>query len=172
MSEEALGVQPIRYLLVVGKLLAIVIGQSVNVGSIWCHGFGDCRADCCCCFVFRFDDHAEPALALSKRDQHCSTLFPNDRIRFPIPNAASGFNNIWTLCNADPPYDLSASVSRAVAFAPLLLTAQVSMQSAALQLVLIDVLINPLRADTGITIKPCAPTAKLRSTHAIIQPPH
>ena len=104
MSEEALGFQRIADTLMIGEYLAIVIGQSVNVGSLWRHGFGDCGADRCCCFVFCFDDHAEPTLTLSKRDQDCSALFADDRIRFPLSNAASGFNTIWTLSDAHPPY--------------------------------------------------------------------
>ena len=50
-------------------------------------------------------------LTLRKRDQYCSALSADDRIRFPIPNAASAFNNLWTLCDADPTYDLSATLS-------------------------------------------------------------
>ena len=110
VSEEALGFQRIADTLMIGEFLASVIGQSVNVGSMWRHGFGDCGADRCCCFVFCFDDHAEPTLTLSKRDQDCSALFADDRIRFPISNAASGFNTLWTLSDAHPPYDLSAAL--------------------------------------------------------------
>ena len=94
MSEEALGFQSITDRLMIGQFLAIVIGQSVNVASMWRHGFGDCGADRCCCFVFCFDDYAEPTFTLSKRDQSCSALFAYNRIRFPISNAASAFNNI------------------------------------------------------------------------------
>ena len=122
MSEEALGVQHIRYLLVIGKLFSVVIGQSMNVRSMWPHRFGDRIADGRRRLVFCFDDKAEPALALGECDKYRATLSPDHGIGLPIPNSGASLNDIGAFRDAYAPNDLPPSLSCTSAFAAHLLT--------------------------------------------------
>ncbi len=74
-------------------------------------------------------------------------IAPNDGVAFPVAESLFGVHNGRTLVNALAVFNLPAPVITAVAFAPLLLAAQMARQVAALRLVGVDVLIDALVTD-------------------------
>jgi hypothetical protein len=74
-------------------------------------------------------------------------------VGFPVAEPTFASDDLQALRNAAATCELTAPVIAAVAFAPLFLAAQVAKEGAALALVRVDVLIDALMANGGLSLQ-------------------
>jgi len=148
MSEEDVGVQGRCHVLVIGELFAIVEGDRVNAladGSEFAHG---CLTGGLSCGSGQERDFGQLCFALDEREQPALVPCTDDRVAFPIADAALALDDGGTLGYVDSIGNQATSGGFACAFVvPLTAPAQTVPQITALVLVLPDHLIDPFVAE-------------------------
>ena len=87
-------------------------------------------------------------LAFDQRDDHASVTLADEGIAFPIAHTAPAINNARAILDRDLVGDAATTGVATIALAPLLATAQITVELTTVTLVGVDKLVNPFMADT------------------------
>src|SRR3982751_1857908 len=101
--------------------------------------------------AFNFRQACELRLSLDQRDDGLLMMLADDRVGLPVAEPRLVGHYSWALVNAFAIRQLAATVILAIAFAALLLTAQMLVELAALLFVSIEVLANAFVARCNLT---------------------
>ena len=143
MGEVALGVESLGDGLMVGELLAVVIGERVDkVGMrLQCCEQG-VRDGLCGLLVGSLGNDAVACPALRKREQDRAAGLADHGVGLPVSGAGAFLDDLRPLVDRDPAPDLAPAVIAPVAFPAPLLATQVGMEITATALVRIDILVR------------------------------
>src|ERR1035437_5232151 len=147
MGEVVVQLQVCCDPLMLGELLAVVGGQSMNQP---CKGLEFCEdgpAHDRSLFTGHALDQRIAAFALVDGDQRLRMTRADDQISLPIAIPLSAVHDGRTLIDRDRVGDGAASLAHAAPFAPLLVNPQRQMERSAGALVLVDALIDGLWRD-------------------------
>ena len=148
MGKEDVCLERSGDFLVIGKLLAVIHRDRVNHFFKRLHQGRGGVARLLGCLPGKFGDQGEARFALHQRNQRAALLTADDSVALPVTQTASLVHDRRTLIDAYPAFQLFPTVpARGVALPVGLLSAQVSVQIAALSLVGVEVKVDPLDAD-------------------------
>ena len=148
MGKVDIGLKILGDLLVKGKLLAVVQGDSVNQFLKRSQQSGGGVPGLRGRFPGEFFNQGEARLALHQRDERALAFTADDGVTLPVAQAAFAGNHRRAFLDGNPAPELAAAVLAAsVTFAVWFLRAQVRVKIAALSLAGIDIKVDPLGAD-------------------------
>ena len=147
MGEVALGVESLGDGLMVGELLAVVIGERVDKVGMRLQYCEQGVRDGLCGLVGSLGNDAVACPALRKREQDRAAGLADHGVGLPVSGAGAFLDDLRPLVDRNPTPDLAPAVITPVAFPAPLLATQVGMEITATALVRIDILVDPFVAD-------------------------
>ncbi len=138
----------------VRELASIVRSDRLYLRGQWPQELADGLFDSLRRIALHLLQERQSRLAFHEADDSLVLVLADDRVRFPITDAPSGLDHLGALFDAHPLRDVASAVVRAIAFAPLLLAAEMMMEVSARRLVSVDMLIDALMAETDPPLAP------------------
>ena len=147
MSEKEIRLQFLGDPFVFSKFLAIICGESMQTIHTWLEQPNHSLTHLVGSASIHFAQQGKTRFTVCQGDDGLAMPFANEGVHFPITDPLAFLDDFRSLLNANPVWQLATAVIAAIAFAPFLLAAQMTIQIASRLFVRQDVLVNPLMAD-------------------------
>ncbi len=128
MRAVNLGIKILGHARMSGKFTAIIIGDRLYPGLVRSKPLADSLANQLSRLAAHVLNHGEQRFSLNECDQRLTMPLANDRITFPVSKSLFGLHNGGPIVNQHLIGDKATSTMCAIAFAPLLLAAQKTVQ--------------------------------------------
>ncbi len=129
------------------KLPAIICIEGIQAIRNRLKQANNCVTHLVCCALINLGQQAKTRSAFSRGNNVLTMAFADDGVHFPIANLATFFNDCWALFNSHSIGYFATPLIAAIAFASLLLAAQVPIRIASCLLVCQNVLVDPFVTD-------------------------